>query len=66
MRTFCAPTNPPPVRPTPQADSEAAQYVGGIGVHWYAAVEDDTPSALYFGKLAETHDKHPGPFNETG
>ncbi len=40
------------------SDDDAAQYVKGIGVHWYAAVEDHTPSELYFGKLSETHDKH--------
>ena len=44
------------------ADPEAAKFVAGIALHWYAAVEDSTPSALYFGKMKETHDKHKGTF----
>ena len=43
-------------------DPDAKKYVSGIGVHWYAAVEDDTPSGLYFGKMKATHDKHPDMF----
>ena len=38
------------------ADPQAAQYVDGIGIHWYAAVEDVLPN---FSRLARTHDAHP-------
>jgi glucosylceramidase len=41
------------------ADADAAQYVDGIGVHWYAAVED---ALDYFGRLSQTHAKHPHVF----
>ena len=41
------------------ADAGAAQYVDGIGVHWYSAVEDTLD---LFPRLQETHDKHPSVF----
>lgn len=44
---------------TVMADADAAKFVDGIGVHWYAAVEDLID---HFPKLAETHAKHPGLF----
>merc|ERR1712196_421322 len=40
-------------------DPEAAKYVAGMGVHWYAAVNDHFN---YFGKLSEAHDAHPDKF----
>ena len=40
-------------------DAEAAKYVAGIALHWYAAVEDTTPSALYFGEMDKAHEKFP-------
>jgi len=43
-------------------DPDAAPFVDGIAVHWYAATEDMTPSFLYFGKMSETHDRHPDYF----
>eukprot|EP00949_MAST-11_sp_MAST-11-sp1_P003135 g3135.t1 len=43
-------------------DPDAAKYVSGIGLHWYAAVEDSLPSSLYFGRMAQTHEKHPDVF----
>merc|ERR1711991_79156 len=33
------------------ADSEAAKYVSGIGLHWYTATEDILPPAFYWGKM---------------
>lgn len=41
------------------ADVEAAQYVDGIGVHWYAATEELLP---FWRRLSETHSRHPGVF----
>ena len=41
------------------ADAEAAKYVSGIGVHWYAAAEDLLD---HFGNLARTHANHPQTF----
>ena len=37
-------------------DPEAAQYVDGIGVHWYAAAEDLID---YFPRLSQTHERYP-------
>ena len=34
---------------TIMADADAAQYVDGVGVHWYTATEDILPSSLYWG-----------------
>eukprot|EP00164_Ancoracysta_twista_P004549 GFYU01006135.1.p1 GENE.GFYU01006135.1~~GFYU01006135.1.p1 ORF type:complete len:534 (-),score=199.34 GFYU01006135.1:26-1627(-) len=42
------------------SDPEAAQYVDGVGVHWYAAVEDYIPGG--FKKMTEAHNKHPEKF----
>ena len=35
-------------------DPDAAKYVAGIALHWYAAVEDSLPESLYFGKMKQT------------
>ena len=40
-------------------DPVAASFVDGIGVHWYAALEDKLDN---FGKLAAAHAKFPAPF----
>ena len=37
-------------------DPEAAKYVQGIGVHWYAATEDTFP---FWRSMTSAHDKHP-------
>lgn len=39
-------------------DPDSAQYVAGIALHWYAATEDITPSALYFGEMDTAHKKY--------
>jgi glucosylceramidase len=44
------------------SDKDAAQYISGIGLHWYAATEDILPSALYFGLMNKTHHHFPGFF----
>ena len=41
------------------ADKEAAKYVAGIGVHWYASVEDAFP---HFDQMNDTHHKHPSKY----
>jgi glucosylceramidase len=40
-------------------DAEAAQFVDGIGVHWYTAVEDTLD---FFPRLQRTHESHPSVF----
>ena len=44
------------------SDSDAAKYIDGIAVHWYAATEDITPSGLYFGFMNKTHTDYPSFF----
>ena len=41
------------------SDPDAAQFVAGIGVHWYAAAED---FLNHFPNLAQTHEKYPQVF----
>ena len=41
------------------SDKDAAKYISGIGLHWYAATEDILPSALYFGLMNKTHHDFP-------
>lgn len=44
------------------SDPDAAKYIDGIAVHWYAATEDITPAGLYFGFMNKTHHAYPNYF----